>query len=177
MQIYHKWRGLRLEITEYITQHRIPESNFRFLGIYEWKNIYDKVLERFVDEQYSRKYGLHWSNTNDGFQKSIDTIFFFQVGVNNYSSYEWLKKLPEIVKEETVYLLLEDGKLQEKYWIAECNPSVIELIINDTYLVKDYYITDKKFNWLITSNHHDIIYFMGNGLDLETIKSAVSSAN
>ncbi|MDE7367278.1 MAG: hypothetical protein K2N24_07980, partial [Lachnospiraceae bacterium] len=71
MQIYHKWRGLRLEITEYITQHRIPESNFRFLGIYEWKNIYDKVLERFVDEQYSRKHGLHWSNTNDGFQKSI----------------------------------------------------------------------------------------------------------
>lgn len=83
MQIYHKWRGLRLEITEYITQHHIPESN----------------------------------------------------------------------------------------------PSVIELIINDTYLVKDYYITDKKFNWLITSNHHDIIYFMGKGLDLKMIKSAVSSTN
>ena len=45
MQIYHKWKGLRLEITEYITQHCIPESNFRFLGIYEWKNIYDKVLD------------------------------------------------------------------------------------------------------------------------------------
>lgn len=175
MQIYHKWKGLRLEIAEYSKKQNIPENNFRFLGIYEWQNIYDKVLKHFVDEQYARKYGLHWANIQNGFQKNINKIYSFQIGAEKHRSYEWLKKLPEIVKDKKVYLILEDAELP-KYWIMECSPFVIEPIINDTYLVEDYYITDKKFNWLITSNHHDFIQFIGRGLDLETIKRAVLTA-
>lgn len=174
MQTYHKWRGLRLEIAEYMTKHNIPENTFRFLGIYEWQNVYDKVVEHFVDKQYARNHGLHWSNIENGFQKNIDRIYSFQVGAKNYSSYEWLKKLPEIVKDEKVYLILEDAELP-KYWVAECSPSVIEFIINDTYSVEDYYITDKKFNWLITGNHHDIVQFIGKGLDLGAIKSIATT--
>lgn len=67
MQTYHKWDGLRLEIAEYCKEHQLSENEFRFLGIYEWENVYDKVLKHFVDEQYARKHGLYWSNTEDGF--------------------------------------------------------------------------------------------------------------
>lgn len=172
MRNNQKWTGLRLEIVEYMAQHNILENNFRFLGIYEWQNVYNKVLEHFVEEQYSRKYGLHWSNIENGFQKNIDKIYSFQVGVKNYLSYEWLKILPQIIKDEKIYLILEDAELP-KYWAAECSPSVVELVINDTYSAEDYYITDKKFNWLITGNHHDVIQFIGKGLDLEIIKKAV----
>ena len=166
MQIYHKWTGLRLEVAEYITKNNISEEDFRFLGIYEWQDIYDKVLEHFVDEQYARKCGLYWSNIENGFRKDIDKIYGF--AYKKQDSYKWMERLSEIVKCEKVYLLLEEDS--SKYWIAECNPAIIDFIVNDTYSVEDYYITDKKFNWLITENHSEVIQFIGNGLDLETIK-------
>lgn len=59
MQALHKWNGLRLEIAEYCRDNQISKEDFRFLGIYEWENVYDKVLEHFVDEQYVRKTGLY----------------------------------------------------------------------------------------------------------------------
>ena len=126
------------------------------------------MLERFVDERYARRCGLHLSNISNGFQENINRIYIFQEGVENNASYEWLEKLDEIVKYEKVYLLLEEA--EQKHWIAECNPKVVHLIINEALARIDYYITDKKFNWLITQNHHDCVQFIGNGLDVEIIK-------
>lgn len=171
MQIEHKWTGLRLEIVEYIKKNKISEKDFRFLGIYEWQNIYHKVVEHFVDEQYARRTGMHWANTMNGFKKNIDRIYAF--AYRNNDSYKWMEKLPEIVKCDKVYLFLEDDDAPyDKYWIAECNPAIINLIINDAVsLLEDYYITDKKFNWLITENHHEWVQFIGSGLDFERIKN------
>lgn len=169
MQELHKWKGLRLEIAEYCRDNQILKEDFRFLGIYEWQNVYDKVLEHFVDEQYARKTGLYWANINGGFRQDIHRIYGFQEGVGNNLSYEWIEKLPEIVKCEKVYLLLEEDS--QKYWIAECNPAVVCLIINEALGYIDYYITDKKFNWLITENHHDFVQFLGEGLDVNIIET------
>lgn len=171
MQEYHRWDGLRFEIVEYCQQNHIAENDFRLLGIYEWKNVYDSVLEHFVDEIYAKKYGLYWSNVENGFQKNINRIYAFPEGIGNNAYYEWIEKLPEIVKCEKVYLLMEEGGQRAKYWVAECSPSVVHLIINEAVeSMDDYYITDKKFNWLITENHHDFVQFIGKGLDVETIK-------
>lgn len=169
MHLFHKWTGFRRELAEYMTEHRISENDFRFLGIYEWQNIYDKVLQNFVDGQYAKDYGLHWSNIENGFRKDVDKIYDFTY--QNEDSYKWLEKLPEIVKCDKVYILLEDDERHAKYWIAECSPAVIDLVINDTYSVGDYYITDKKFNWLITENHHGIVDIIGKGLDLKIIEN------
>ena len=171
MQMYNKWTGLRLEITQYCQENNIFENDFRFLGIYEWQNVYDRLLKNFVEERYAEKYGLYWSNIRAGFQKDIDKIYTFTVGSENNVSYEWIEKLSEIVKCETVYLFLEEEKQAAKYWIAECNPSIVHLIINDAIYPTDYYITNKKFDWLITENHHDIVQFIGKGLDVDIIKT------
>jgi hypothetical protein len=168
MQALHKWDGLRLEIEQYCQENRISKDDFRFLGIYEWQNVYDKVLEHFIDEQYARRNGLYWANVNGGFKHDVSGIYVFQVGVNNNLSYEWIERLPEIVKCDKVYLLLEEDS--QKYWIAECSPSVVCLIINEAIGHIDYYITNKKYNWLISENHHDIVQFIGEGLDADTIK-------
>ena len=69
-----------------------------------------------------------------------------------------------------VYLLLEENGMHVKYWIAECNPKVIASIINDTYIRGDYFIVDKKFKWMITENHHEIVQFMGDGVSGSFIK-------
>lgn len=108
MQELHKWEGLRLEITEYCRDNQISQEYFRFLGIYEWQNVYDKVLEYFVDSQYARKIGLYWANVNGGFRQDIQRIYGFREGIDNNLSYEWIEKLPEIVNCEKVYLLLEE---------------------------------------------------------------------
>ena len=77
---------------------------------------------------------------------------------------------------QKVYLFLEDdGWQRPKYWIAECRPNIVHLVMNDTYLSADYYITDKKFNWLITENHHEIVHIIGIGLDVEVIKDICGS--
>lgn len=134
------------------------------------------MLERFVDGEYARKCGLHWSNIENGFRNGIGRIYDF--AYQNEESYKWLERLPEIVSCEKVYLLLEDDKGQRsKYWVAECNPAVVHLVINDTYLSEDYYITDKKFNWLITENHHEIVHMIGTGLDVEIIRKVVERIN
>lgn len=67
MQEYQKWNGVRLEIAEYCQKNHISENDFRFLRIYEWRNVYERVLERFVDERYAKNNGLYWSNIENGF--------------------------------------------------------------------------------------------------------------
>ncbi len=172
MHISGKWRGARGEIAEYIAKNQIPSGSFRFLGIDEWQNVYEKILECFIDWKYAKEHGIYWSNIENGFRKDIPVLYRFQLGARNNALYNWIERLPEIVKCDKVYLLIEDS-LQHYagHWIAECAPSVVHLVINDTYLPGDYYITDKKFNWLITENHHEIISFIGKGLDLEAIKN------
>lgn len=172
MQEFRKWKGLRLEIAEYCRDNQISKEDFRLLDMYEWKNVYDKLLEHFVDERYARKCGLCWANIENGFRQDINRIYGFQEGVAGYLSYEWIEKLPDIVKCEKVYLVLEEGGQHAKYWIAECNPAVVHLIINESIYLDDYYITDKKFKWLITKNHHDSVHFIGEGLDMRIIEEA-----
>lgn len=124
-----------------------------------------------MEERYARKYGLYWSNINAGFRQDVDRIYTFTEGSENNASYEWIEKLSEIVKCEMVYLFLEEKKQTAKYWIAECNPAVVCRIVNHAIYPTDYYITNKKFDWLITENHHDIVQFIGKGLDVDTIKT------
>lgn len=171
MRLYKKWDGVRLEVIRYCQENHISESDFRFLGIYEWQNVYDRLLKTFVEDGYARQHGLYWANIEAGFRKGIGKIYTFVEGNENNASYEWIEKLPEIVKCDKVYLFLEEDKQTAKYWIAECNPAVVYLIINHALYPADYYITNKKFDWLITENHHDVVQFIGKGLDVNVIKA------
>ena len=172
MQLFTKWKGLRLDVVKYCGDNNISEDNFRFLDIYEWENVYDKVLSVFVEQQYARKNGLHWANVEGGFCKDI--VYSFDIGADKENLYCWIEKLPEIVNCDSVYLLLEEIGQQSKYWIAECNPKVAGCVINDIGNAGDYYIVDKKYKWLITENHHGIVMFIGVDLNLEKLKLMVN---
>lgn len=69
-----KWNGFRREVAEYLNENQISENEFRFLGIYEWQNVYGRVLERFIDSSYAKTCGLHWSNIENGFRRGMDSI-------------------------------------------------------------------------------------------------------
>lgn len=170
MQKNSEWNGIRRILAEYCRENNILETDFRLLGINEWENVYSRFLSRFVEERYARRCGLHWSNTENGFRKDINKIYIFREGAEGYASYEWIEKLPEITDCLAVYLFLEDER--SKYWAAECSPMAVSLVINDVLYPADYYITDKKFRWVITENHHNVVQFLGNGLDLQRIRAA-----
>lgn len=165
----HSWIGVRADVAEYCLRHKIQNDDFRFLNLYEWSSIYDKVLDIFVDYQYARCNGLHWANVENGFKKGIAREFCFTEGTDEYLTYEWIKKLPRIAKCAKIYLILEESS--NKFWIAECRPEVVHQIINEALYPLDYYIVDKKFTWLITRNHHDVVQFIGNSFDKNNIKS------
>lgn len=168
-----RWTGIRLEISEYCRNHHIPENDFRFLGMTEWQNVYEKVLDTFVDGQYARRNGLHWANVEGGFKEV--TEYSFRLGTNGKLGYEWLEKISEIVLCDRVYLLLEENGMHAKYWIAECNLKVINCIINDTLTLGDYFIVDKKYKWLITENHHEVVQFIGSVFDGGNIDKIVTA--
>ena len=164
-----QWQGARGEIAKYCRDNDIKKTFIRLLGITQWQNVYEKVLECFVDHSYSNLNGLHWANTNNGFRSDVDMVFAFREGLPNTASYDWLERLPEIVGEQMVYLLVEESL--ENYFICECVSSAVHLVINEAIYPSDYYITDKKFNWLISENHHDVVLFLGKGFDEEKIRS------
>ncbi len=39
-------------------------------------------------------------------------------------------------------------------------------IIGEAYVLDDFYIVSKKFEWLISECHEDVVSFVGNSLNL-----------
>ncbi len=81
----------------------------------------------------------------------------------------WVARLPQILPESErfVYVLFEDTKnYQPKYWVYEmCIPELI-CILGEVCGLDDFYIVSKKFEWLISECHEDIVSFVGNSLNL-----------
>lgn len=156
----------RIDIQRYCEEHHIKKNEFHFVNINQWKNIYDKVVDSFVDKTSNYKTGLHWLNTNCNFRK--DKIIQYSFDTRN--QWSWILKLPELVEnsDDTAYLLIEDDST--KYWIAEGNLKTISKIIYEELFYDDYYIVDKKYRWMITYNHEEIVLFIGDGLKMNEIE-------
>lgn len=131
------------------------------------------------NEIFNKKFSLdndvkeNWANVEGGFKEV--TEYSFRLGTNGKLGYEWLEKISEIVLCDRVYLLLEENGMHAKYWIAECNLKVINCIINDTLTLGDYFIVDKKYKWLITENHHEVVQFIGSVFDGGNIDKIVTA--
>lgn len=81
----------------------------------------------------------------------------------------WVARLPQILpeREKFVYALFEDRKnYQPKYWVYEMGIPELICIIAEVYGLNDFYIVSKKFEWLISECHEDVVSFVGDSLDL-----------
>ncbi len=81
----------------------------------------------------------------------------------------WVEKLPDIIPEgeKLVYVLFEDCKnFEPKYWVYEMGIPELICIIGEVYVLDDFYIVSKKFEWLISECHEDVVSFVGNSLNL-----------
>lgn len=56
-----------------------------------------------------------------------------------------------------------------EYWVYEMFPIEIITVINESDL-EDFYIVSKKLKWLISECHEDIVYFVGDEIDISLIE-------
>lgn len=164
--IWNEYKGLlRKEVQSYCKNNFIEDEEFHFLSIYQWQNVYDKILENFADYKWALHNGLHWLNTNGICKKNMCYAF------DSREQWDWILKLSDILDnaDEMLYLALEEGSGQKsKFWIAEGKPEIIAKLLCEGLFEDDYYIVDKKYRWMITRNHHGVVLFVGEAEGIVT---------
>ena len=151
---------IRSEIERVIKKNHIERSRCFECSKITYSAIIKKIEQIFVLNGGN----IHWSNMGHGFNPKLSCR------IQNISEDRmWVAKLPLILpkNEKFVYVLFEDAKnFQSKYWIFEmCVPELI-CIIGEVNGLDDFYIVSKKFEWLISECHEDIVSFVGNLFNL-----------
>lgn len=151
---------IRSEIERVIKENHIERSSCFECSKITYSSIINKIEQTFLLHGGD----IHWSNMGQGFNPKLPCK------TKNISEDRmWITRLPLILpeSEKFVYVLFEDRKnYQPKYWVYEmCIPELI-CIIGEVYGLDDFYIVSKKFEWLISECHEDIVSFVGNSLNL-----------
>ena len=156
---------IRSEIERVIKEKKINRANCFECSKGSYKLIIKKIEQRFVLHGGN----IHWSNMGNGFNTALPCQT-----KNIAGNSMWIENLPVIIPayEKFVYALFEDSlNFKPKYWLYEmCLPELI-CIINEVNGLGDFYIVSKKFNWLISECHEDIVSFVGSQLNLSCFKS------
>lgn len=151
---------IRNEIERIIKDIPIDRSRCFECSKTSYRSIIKKVEQIFVSHGKS----LHWSNMGDGFNKKL-TCQTKNIAENRL----WFTKLPNIVPEnkQPIYVLFEDRKNYEpKYWVYEMHIPELICILSEINGLNDFYIVSKKFDWLVSECHEDIVSFVGDSLTL-----------
>lgn len=158
-------------------QCSISKERFHKVKGYRWPGIYQNITEKFADKTKVWKNGLHWANTNGYSPKSMKNL----LGCYPVDHVTWFQQLPQVIpQEEMVYFLIDCGSDWyggEEFWIFEGYvPELIKalMLLNQTFWLdlgwRDYYLVSKKYKWIIGFNHHDVVSFVGEGIDLQSFQ-------
>ena len=143
---------MRRNIENIIKEFQLDRTRIFEVSHLKYDDIIKKIERTFVVNDGS----IHWSNIENRFKPSFSVKTQY-IG-NNMG---WYQSLDKMLPDTLHYVLFEDIKnYQPKYWLYEMHPSEIVMVINESN-PKDFYIVSKKFNWLISECHEDIVFFVG----------------
>jgi hypothetical protein len=153
---------IRDEIEQIVKEHKINRGRFFEVSKQSYKLIIEKIELTFVDKSKSWNEDIHWVNMG----KYNPNLKCVSSTMSDWSI--WLVELLDIIPSDSLmYILFEDTKnFEPKYWLYESYIKELILILNEINGLDDFYIVSKKYNWLISLNHHDAISYVGNGLNL-----------
>ncbi len=148
-------------------ERAIKEGNINRSKCFECSKItYNSIIKKIEETFVVNGGNIHWSNMGR-FNPKLKCI---TKDISDDSM--WIEKLPEIIpeKDRSVYVLFEDSQNYEaKYWAYEmCIPELV-YIIGEINGLNDFYIVSKKFEWLISECHEDIVSFVGDLLNLSCL--------
>ena len=153
---------MREVIENVIKDFDLSRSRIFEVSHLKYKDIIKKIEKVFVKNCGS----LHWSNIECRFN-SYFTLKTHYIGNNAL----WYQKLEKIIPDTLHYVLFEDTvNYQPKYWVYEMFPKEIITVINESERLNDFYIVSKKFEWLISEDHEEIVYFVGDEIDISLIE-------
>ena len=151
---------IRNEIERVIKDKYIDRSKCFECSKIAYSSIIKKIEQVFVLHGGD----IHWSNMGGGFNKKL-VCKTKEISEDRM----WVTKLPNIIPEndQLVYVLFEDSiNFRSKYWIYEMGIPELICIIGEVCGLDDFYIVSKKFDWLISECHEDIVSFVGSPLNL-----------
>lgn len=152
--------SVRDEIERVIKENHIERSRCFECSKIMYSSIIKKTEQAFVLHGGD----IHWSNMGHGFNPKL------QCKTRDIAKDRmWITRLPQILpeREKFVYALFEDRKnYQPKYWVYEMGIPELTCVIAEVYGLNDFYIVSKKFKWLVSECHEDVVSFVGDSLDL-----------
>jgi len=160
------WTPLRQEIERIRKDFELTEK-LKPVGLTEWKEVIDKASEKF----YKRKTHKYLTGSAGDFLK-VESAGFQP----DKQPYLLLDKL--IDETNDVFLLLnETVNEREKLWVYESTVVPIQTTLAESVWFDEVTIVDKKFNWILCINHHDIIVAGGEEMveKLKQLKSRLTT--
>ncbi|MCL3782745.1 hypothetical protein EMN47_20350 [Prolixibacteraceae bacterium JC049] len=136
------------EISNAIKILNLTDEQISLLDFSTGKKLYFELLDFFVSSGDRRWW---WED--------------FKLASFDFVEYEKpFEKLHEIIPdlENKVWLMVEDDQ-EEYYPIYDCEPSIIGQVIGECFGF-EYYVIDKKMDWLICENHHNRLIGLGQKL-------------
>ena len=130
------------------------------------KQKYEQILKKIEQTFVYHGGTMHWSNM--GNYNPALPIWYKDCRDNRL----WFENLDKIIPhpESAVYVLFEEKRQREKFWVFEMYLEELKVILGEAECYGDYYIVSKKYEWLISEDHHDIVSFVGAGFDLSWMK-------
>ena len=153
----------RDEIEKTVKEHQIDRKRFFEASKQSYQQIIKKIETKFVQKSKHCD-GIHWVNLGR-YRPELKCTY---VVLNDWSA--WMKELPDIIplSDTSVYVLFEEAG-SRKYWLYEAYLHELILVLNESYLWGDFYIVSKKYDWLISLDHHDCISYVGENLIMDTV--------
>ncbi len=130
-------------------------GDFAQLGPSRWASVYDAVLEHFTVAGLGNRMRLWlWQD-------------FVEPNQARPCDSNDLKMLANLAAPtERLFLLLEKQEMEEvgvqarPLWVLEGTLEAIIQVLGEIPLC-EYYLVDKKFNWLLAETHHDVRIAVG----------------
>ena len=151
-----EWSNLRTEIERSRKELDLEQEMFLPLNIIDWKLVLSKIEDKFL---YKRKANHNRSWLYNDFKLDTYSIACLT------DPCESLHLLIE--SDEKIYFLVNETVNEHtKYWAYEGKIEAIIKIIEDSNHLDEYYLVSKKYEWLLVTNHHDILIGTGSIISL-----------
>ncbi|MCL2353652.1 MAG: hypothetical protein FWC69_03375, partial [Defluviitaleaceae bacterium] len=152
----------RYEIEKTVKEHQIDRNHFFEVSKQSYQQIIKKIEAKFIQKS-KHSDGIHWANLGR-YRSELKCTF---IAMKDWNS--WMKELPDIipVSDTFVYALFEKVGYN-KYWLYEAQIQELITVLNESTLWGDFYIVSKKYDWLISLDHHDCISYVGENLVLDS---------
>ena len=152
---------MRDEIEKVIKEFHLDRSRAFEVSHLQYADVIRRIEQTFVKNGGP----LHWSNVEMRFNPlfALKTRYIGETPM-------WITELDRIIPDTRHYVLFEDAvDMREKYWVYEMCPREMITVLSEVEMLHDFYIVSKKMKWLISECHEDIVYFVGDGIDISKI--------